>query len=127
MPAIILPFKPRANNATTAAVPAKGTAQILEFPCRPNSLTAGDIAALEALAPTLQGVWTCEILVNDDGDGRAVFEGHHAPPLTFFVARSRGWLRLFNMDGEPVVTHAKVDAMATMLGDAIGRRLFASV
>jgi hypothetical protein len=45
----------------------------------------------------------------------------------FFVGRSGGWLRLFNMDGEAVITHAKMDAMTTMLGDAIWRRLVASV
>jgi hypothetical protein len=45
----------------------------------------------------------------------------------FFVARSKGRLRLFNMEGEAVVTYAEMDAMTTMLGNAIGRRLVASV
>jgi hypothetical protein len=127
MSAIIIPFKPRVDDAPAAAVPANGTAEILEFPARPHSLTAGDIAALEALAPTLNGVWTCEILVNDDGDEWAVFKAHHAPPLMFFVARSKGCLRLFNMEGEAVLTYAQMDAMTTMLGNAVGRRLVASV
>jgi hypothetical protein len=108
-------------------VPAKGTAQILEFPSRPHSLTAGDIAALEALAPMLKGVWTCEILVNDDDETWAAFEAHHASPVLFFVARSGYRLRVFDMEGQPVITCAKVETLTTMLGDAIGRRLFASV
>jgi hypothetical protein len=127
MSAIVIPFKPRPDRGVAPVAPANGTAEIIEFPSRPHSLTVGDIAALEALAPALNGVWTCEILVNDDRDTWAVFEGHHAPPLMFFVGRSGGWLRLFNMDGEAVIKHAKIDAMTTMLGNAIGWRLAASV
>ena len=56
MSAIVIPFKPRADGAAAAVAPVTGTAQILEFPSRPYSLTAGDVAALEALAPTLDGV-----------------------------------------------------------------------
>jgi hypothetical protein len=127
MSAIIIPFQPRADSAVAAVAPANGTAQILEFPSRPHSLTARDVAALEALAPTLDGVWTCEVLVNDDGDRWAVFEGHHARPLMFFVGRNGRLLRLFNMEGELVVTYTMMDALTTMLGDAVGRRLVASV
>ena len=127
MSAIVIPFKPRVDHALATAAPTNGATQILNFPSKPHSLTVGDIAGLEALAPTLDGVWTCEILVNDDGDRWAVFEGHHAPPLMFFVGRSGGRLRLFIMNGEAVVTYAKIDAMTTMLGDAIGQRLVASI
>jgi hypothetical protein len=126
MSAIVIPFKPRADGAAAVAR-ANGTALILEFPSRPYSLTAGDVAALEALAPTLDGIWTCEILVNDDGERWAVFEGHHSPPLTFFVGRSGRRLRLFNMEGEAIVIYDNVEALTTMLGDAIGRQLVASV
>jgi hypothetical protein len=127
MSAIVIPFKPRADGAVAAATPANGTALILEFPSRPYSLTAGDVAALEALAPTLDGIWTCEILVNDEGDRWAVFEGHHAPPLTFFVGRNGHRLRLFNMEGEVVAIYDNVEVLTAMLGDAIGWRLVASV
>jgi hypothetical protein len=127
MPATVIPFKPRAVDAVAAAVPVNGIAQILGFPSRPHSLTAGDIAALEALAPTLNGVWTCEILVNDDGDNWAVFEALHALPLMFLVCRSGYRLELFDMEGQPVVTYINVDALTMMLADAIGQRLVASV
>jgi hypothetical protein len=127
MSAIVIPFKPRADGAAAAVAPANGSAQILEFPFRPYSLTAGDVAALEALAPTLNGIWTCEILVNDDGDRWAAFEGHHAPHLMFFVARSGPRLRLYDIEGQPVVNYDNMDALTTMLGDAVGRRLVASV
>jgi len=126
MSAIVIPFKSRADGAAAAATPANGTALILEFPSRPYSLTAGDVAALEALAPTLDGIWTCETLVNDEGDRWAVFEGHHAPPLTFFIGRSGRRLRLFNMEGEVVAIYDNVGELTTMLGNAIGRRLMAS-
>jgi hypothetical protein len=126
MSAIVIPFKRRADGAVAAVMPANGTALILEFPSRPYSLTAGDVAALEALAPTFDGIWTCEFLVNDEGDRWAVFEGHHAPPLTFFVGRSGHQLRLFNMEGEAIVIYDNVDELTAMLGDAFGRRLVAS-
>ena len=126
MSAIVIPFKSRADGAAAAATPANGTALILEFPSRPYSLTAGDVAALEALAPTLDGIWTCETLVNDEGDRWAVFEGHHAPPLAFFIGRNRHGLRLFNMEGEVVAIYDNVGELTTMLGNAIGRRLMAS-
>ena len=100
---------------------------ILGFPSRPYSLTEGHVAALEALAPTLDGIWTCEILVNDEGDRWAVFEGHHTPPLTFFVGRNGHRLRLFNMEGEVVAIYDNVEVLTPMLGDAIGRRFVASV
>jgi hypothetical protein len=65
-------------------------------------------------------------LVNDEGDRWAVFEGHHAPPLAFFIGRNRHGLRLFNMEGEVVATYDNVGELTTMLGNAIGRRLMAS-
>jgi hypothetical protein len=34
---------------------------------------------------------------------------------------------VFNMDGKAVVTYAKLDPLTTMLGNAIGQRLVASV
>ena len=127
MSAIVIPFKLRADGAAAAVAPANSTAPILEFPSRQYSLTAGDVSALEALAPTLDGVWTCEALANDNGDRWAVFEAHHAPPLRFFVGRSGRWLQLFNMKGDLVVAYTMMDTLTTMLGDAIGRQLAASV
>jgi|RhiMetStandDraft_4_1073278.scaffolds.fasta_scaffold579942_1 hypothetical protein len=127
MSAIVIPFKPRADGAAAAVAPVTGTAQILEFPSRPYSLTVGDVAALEALAPTLDGIWTCEILVNDDGDRWAAFEGHHAPLLMFFVGRSGHRLLLYDIEGQPVVIYDDVDELMTTLGGAIGRRRAASV
>jgi hypothetical protein len=127
MSAVIVPFKPRPDGAVAAVAPAYGTARILEYPSHPHSLADGDISALEALAPTLGGVWTCEILVNDNDDKRAVFKDHDASALMFFVGRSSGWLRLFNKDGEAIVTYDKIDALTTELGKAFGRRPVASV
>ncbi len=114
MSAIVIPFEPRADEATAVAVPANSTAPIIEFPARPHSQTAGDIAALQALAPTPDGVWGCEILVKDDGDRWAVFEGHHASPLMFYVGRSGCRLRLLNMDEEIVLACAEVNAVPTI-------------
>ena len=126
MSATVIPFKPRSDGSTAAtapAAPANGMAQILEFPARPHSLTDGDISVLKALAPTLNGVWTCEILVNDNGNKWAVFEGLDASPLMFLICRSGYRLELFDMDGQPVVTYARMGALTMMLADAIGQRL----
>jgi hypothetical protein len=62
-------------------------------------------------------------LVNEDSEKWASFEAHHASPLLFFVARSGYRLRVFDMEGQPVITFAKVEALTTMLGNAIGQRV----
>jgi hypothetical protein len=122
MSAIVIPLKPRADRATTTLAPTEATAEIIQFPSQPYSLNPRDIAALQDLAPTLDGVWTCDTLVNDDGDAWAVFECAHIPPVTFFVCRSGRRLRLFNVEGEPVTSYASMDALTTILGEVIGRR-----
>jgi hypothetical protein len=122
MSAIVIPFKPRVCDATAvAAAPAETTAEVFEFPPRPYSLNTSDVAALQALAPMLDGAWTYETLVNDSSDTWAVFEDHDAS-LLFFVCRSGKRLRLFNEEGEFVDSYASMDALTAILGDAIGRR-----
>jgi hypothetical protein len=122
MSAIVIPFKPRAGDATAVALPAETTAELLEFPFRPYSLNTADVAALQALAPMLAGAWTCEALVNDDGDTWAFFEDQHATLRRFIVCRSGRRLRLFNKESELVASYASVDVLTAILGDAVGRR-----
>lgn len=121
MSAIVIPFKPRAGAATAVAVTFETTAELLEFPFRPYSLSTADVVALQALASMLDGAWSCKALVNDDGDTWAFFEDH-GTLRSFIVCRSGKRLRLFNKDGELVASYANVDVLTAILGDAVGRR-----
>ena len=103
------------------------TARILEFASRPHSLTADDVAARGTLAPTLDGLWPSEFLADDDGNRWGYLRRPPPPHLMFFVGRIGRPLQLDNMNGEAIVSYDSVDALTTLLGDAIGRRLLASV
>ena len=102
-------------------MPAETTAELLEFPFRPYSLNTVDVAALQALAPMLDGAWSCEALVNDDGDTWAFFEDHTTLRM-FIVCRSGRQLRLFNKESELVASFTSVDVLTAILGNAVGRR-----
>jgi len=111
-----------ANSAPAASC-------VMPATTNPHSLTLSDVAALEALAPTLQGGWQCEAEFDDEGHVWAVLERRierqdcFVPRLDrFLVTRQGSRVRLVDTASWQARDYTSTEALSAALGTLIGRR-----